>query len=208
MHLNDQKQIYIQQTLEPFEFVGFETRNKYLILNQQSQQIGFAAEQRKGLLDTLLRQFLGHWRSFEVSLFNPHRQKLYSLHHPFRFYFYELNITNRDGQLVGSIQRRFGILSKNFDILNERGQVVFTLRAGLFRIWKFPILRRNQEVANITKKMGKILTEVFTDKDLFQINCENSTITEQEKLLLIALTLMIDLKYFENNKANIIDVFD
>ena len=66
-------------------------------------------------------------------------------------------------------------------------------------------MKNNRQVATIKKHMGKILTEVFTDKDTFQVDFNDPRITNDEKALLLATALMIDLQHFENNKANLLD---
>ena len=65
--------LIVRQRAELAELLGFETRNKYSIEGEQGQALAFAAEQQKGTLGFLLRQFLGHWRSFEIQFFDPLR---------------------------------------------------------------------------------------------------------------------------------------
>src|SRR5262245_11336298 len=55
--------LVVQQRKELVELFGYETRNKYEIRTQSGQQLGFAAEQQKGVLGFLVRQLVGHWRS-------------------------------------------------------------------------------------------------------------------------------------------------
>ena len=64
--LHASNELYVRQQRELGELLGFETRNKYAISTPDRMEVAFAAEQQKGILGFLLRQFLGHWRTFEI----------------------------------------------------------------------------------------------------------------------------------------------
>ncbi len=188
--------LFVQQKRELFELVGFETRNKYQILDESNQVVGYCAEQGKGLLGFLFRQFLGHWRRFELHFFSPEKQVVLISKHPFRFFFQRIEVFDSKGQLIGAIQQRFGILTKKFDIEDARGQALFQMRSGLFSIWTFPITRGGREIAKISKKWGGILKEVFTDSDKFQVQLDPSMSAIEKHLVLVA-SVFVDLQYFE-----------
>ncbi|MES2768742.1 MAG: phospholipid scramblase-related protein [Bdellovibrionota bacterium] len=50
--------VLVTQVHELGEWFGFETRNKYQIMNKDQVIIGYAAEQQKGILGLILRQYL------------------------------------------------------------------------------------------------------------------------------------------------------
>lgn len=190
--------VYIRQKRELAELIGFETRNKYAIESEDGRAIGFAAEQQKGVLGFLFRQFLGHWRPFEIHFFDSMRQLTLRTVHPFRFLFQRLEIFLADGTKVGAIQQRFAILSKRFDFEDSMGQVTMSVSSPVWRIWTFPIIKRGQTVGVIEKKWTGLLTEAFTDKDQFRIQfSEGQDLADEEKLLILASGLFVDLKYFE-----------
>ena len=54
--------------------------NKYAILDENENKIGFAAEQQKGIFAFLLRQFLGHWRSFEIHFYDEEKKEFLYRH--------------------------------------------------------------------------------------------------------------------------------
>lgn len=87
----------MQNSMSHFEWLGFETRN--------GAELGFAAEQRKGLLGALFRNLFGHWRRFEIHVFNPARELVLVVHHPFRFFFQGMEVRTPDGQIIGAMQR-------------------------------------------------------------------------------------------------------
>lgn len=193
-----QKSLIIQQRRELAELIGFETRNKYEIRTESESVIGFAAEQQKGIFGFLLRQFLGHWRSFEIYVFDNQRQLAFVAKHPFRIFFQRIEVHSPTGQLIGTIQQRFGILNKKFDLSGGRHELLFEMRSPIWRIWTFKFFRKGQEYARIEKKWAGLLNEAFTDKDLFRIDFSHASLSADEKALLLCAGIFIDLNYFEH----------
>lgn len=189
--------VHVRQIHEIAEWLGFETRNKYEILDENKGQIGYAAEQQKGILSFLFRQYLGHWRKFDVHFFTPDRQLFMIGHHPFRWFFERIELRNQQGLMIGAIQKRFALLSKKFDLENERGQVILEVSSPLWKIWTFSFMRRGKKAAEVKKKWAGILSEGFTDKDNFLVEYFEPTMSENEKYLVMASAVFIDLLYFE-----------
>jgi len=202
--LSSQSTIILRQTRELAELFGFETRNKYSIELESGLSVGFAAEQGKGFLGLLMRQLLGHWRTFTILIFDSTRQPLLRAEHPFRFLFQRLEIhEHASGAKIGALQQRFAILSKKFDFEGPNGEIVFEVRSPLWRIWTFPVRRPGQsrDTAVVEKKWSGLLREAFTDQDRFRIRFDDPALTAEEQKLILAAGLFIDLLYFEK-KAN------
>ena len=196
--LEAQSRLFVQQRFEIAEWLGFETRNKYAILDQQERQIGFAAEQGRGFLGLLMRQFLGHLRTFEILFYTADRQLFLRALHPFRFYFHRLEIADSvTGRNLGAMQRRFALLHKTFDVSNAQGQVILEVSSPLWKPWTFPFKRQGREVACIRKKWSGVFFEAMTDKDRFMIEYSEGGMKEDERRLILAAALFIDLLYFE-----------
>ena len=202
MNLPNQKIIKIKQLKEFVELFGFETRNKYSIETEDGQSIGFAAEQRKGLLGMLFRNVLGHWRTFEVHFFNSQRQLDFIASHPFRWIFHRIDVYTNQNVLIGSLQQRFGILTKKFDILDTQGNVVAEMRSGFLRLWTFPIKRNGNDYAFITKKWGGFLKEIFLDADTFVLDYQESSMNDAHRKILLAAAIFVDLEYFEKKAGS------
>lgn len=189
--------LFVRQVHEIAELLGFETRNKYSITDEQGHQIGFAAEQQKGLLGFLFRQFLGHWRTFEVHFFTPQRQLFLIGYHPFRWYFERIEVRTPQGKLTGALQKRFSILTKRFDVENEFGHVVLQVSSPVWRIWTFPFFNHGREVARVQKKWSGLLSEGFTDKDNFLVEYLDPSLSDEIRQLIMSSAVFIDLLYFE-----------
>lgn len=190
--------LVIRQRRELAEFFGYESRNKYEVLTADGQPILYAAEQGKGLGAMLARQFFGHWRSFEINVFDVYRNLVLRAVHPFRFFFQRLEVHDAGGRLIGALQQRFAFFSKRFDVLDASDNVLFTVSSPFWRVWTFPFVRSGREVAVIAKKWGGVLREIFTDADTFRIDYQPE-LSPDERALLLAAGLFIDLQYFEQN---------
>lgn len=203
--LQSAKSILIRQKRELAELFGFETRNKYSIELESGVVIAFAAEQQKGIFGMVLRQVLGHWRRFHFTIFNQDRVPVLTALHPFRFFFQRMELWSGAGReqsvRLGAIQQRLGILHRNVDLEDARGEVMFRIRAPLWRFWTFKVWRSDSsgevECARIQKKWGGLLKEMFLDADSFRIEFLDEALTNDQRLLITATGLFLDLKYFE-----------
>lgn len=187
--------LVVRQKRELAELLGFETRNKYVVSSAEGE-IGYAAEQQKGILGFLMRQLLGHWRTFNIAFFDLARRPLFTAVHPFRFFFQRLEVFTPDGNLVGALQQRWSWFSKRFDVLDAQGNLLMEMSSGFFRIWTFPFLKGGRQVGVIEKKWSGALSELFTDKDNFRIELTPELGTT-ERILMLAGAVFVDLQYFE-----------
>ena len=101
-----------------------------------------------------------------------------------------------DGRPMGAVQQRFSIFSKRFDVEDANGRVLMTVKSPIWRIWTFPFLRGGQQVGAIEKKWSGFLSEALTDKDKFLVRF-TSTLSDEERALLLVAGIFVDLVYFE-----------
>lgn len=200
--------IIIKQLKEFAEVLGFETRNKYGIYTEDGRQLGFAAEQQKGLLGFFMRQIFGHWRSFDIHIFDNQRTEQIIAHHPFRFYFQCLKVREASGRNLGYLEKQFSILSKKFTVFDESQRESCRMHSGLFRIWTFPFMRDGKEIARISKKWGGAMTEIFMDADTFRLEFLDPALRKEERAVLMSAAILVDLLYFENNQGARMNIAD
>lgn len=200
------QRLFVKQVFELAEIFNFETRNKYRILDEGGRDVGYAAEQQKGFLGFLMRQFLGHWRSFEIHIFDTQRRPILTAHHPFRWFFQRLEVRDSSQRLLGVVERRFSILTKKFDVLSGQGLPLLEVSSPFWRIWTFPFRRQGQDLARISKKWSGIGYEMFTDRDNFLVEYLDPALTQDERALVLAASIFIDLMYFENKGGGGIDL--
>lgn len=201
LSLERETEIFVRQKRELAELFGFETRNKYEITRADRTLLAYAAEQGKGIMGMIGRQILGHWRSFELFLFTPDRRMIYRAVHPFRFYYQRLELHDAQGRFLGAAQKRFAFLYKRFDIEGPQGQVLCEMASAPWKIWTFPFKRHGREIAVLRKKWSGFLNEAFTDKDSFHIAYNDPSLSNDERLLILASAIFVDLLFFET-KAN------
>lgn len=200
INLSQLTKLSVHQSHEIGEWIGFETRNKYRILDENHIEIAFAAEQQKGIFGFIMRQYFGHWRKFDVNFFTPDRQIFMVGHHPFRWFFQRIEVRDQHQKYLGAIQKRFSILTKRFDIENERGMTVMEVSSPIWKLWTFTFFNQGKIMAEVKKKWSGLLSEAFTDKDNFQIEFIDSSLKENERKVVMASSIFIDLLYFERKK--------
>lgn len=194
--LKNEKLIKIFQRKEFAELLGVESRNKYEVQSESGESIGFVSEQGKGAFDFLMRNFLGHWRTFELKIFNSDKKQIGKVTNPFRFYFRELNLTNEAGEQIGQIKKNFALVNKKFTLSLPGGER-YSVSSPFWRIWTFPVKRNGKKVAEIRKAWSGAVKEIFTDSDNFEIEFIDPNLSLQVKNLLLAAGVYVDLIYFE-----------
>jgi uncharacterized protein YxjI len=196
------KELYVLQVKEIAEFFGFETRNKYQIKSSSGEDLLFAAETSKGFIETIKRLFLGHWRTFEIRFYKPDKQIYLTAIHPFRWIFRSFEIYDHNNNKMGSLEQRFAIFSKKFDVLDKNGKTILNVSSPLFKIWTFPFFHNGVEKARIEKKWSGLLKEAFTDADNFRIEFIRPDLEDDVKKILLASGIFIDLLYFEKKAGS------
>jgi uncharacterized protein YxjI len=176
------------------ELFGVETRNKYAI-EVNGAPLAFAAEQGRGGLAFLARMFFGHWRRFEIHFFDNARQLVLRAVHPFRFFFQRLEVHDATGRQLGAVQQRFALLWKRFDVTDPSGRLLLRVASPIWRPWTFAFERDERELARVEKKWSGMLTEVFADR--FRVAFESPELSLDERALVLAAGIFIDLQYFE-----------
>lgn len=210
-HLEHSAKLHVRQVMEGFEIVlGWETRNKYRILDENEQPLAYAAEQSQGMGGALMRQVFGHWRKFDIIVFNEQKEKILKLHFPFRWFFKTLIVSDSEGRRIGHLQQRFAFFRKKFDVYDVRGRRIANINSGLFKLWTFEFFHRGRKLGGVYKKWGSVLTEFFTDKDNYVVSFADPTLDPDKKALMLSMCLLIDIVYFENNqsKVNLMDLVD
>jgi uncharacterized protein YxjI len=195
--LTGQREMVVSQKFELMETFSFETRNRYRILDSAGKQIGYAAEEVTGWMGFLFRQLLGHWRTFEIHFYNNARQPVLHAVHPFRFYFSRLEVFDGKDQLIGAIQKRFSILTKRFSVENDVGETVMEVSSPPWKIWTFPFVADDITRASVNKQWSGALSEMFTDRDDFQVEFPDRTLGNDMRKVVLAAAIYVDLKYFE-----------
>ncbi len=200
--LGTRSRLLVRQTKEWGEIlIGFETRNRFDILDETGAVVGHAAEEAGGFGAMLLRNLLGHCRACKVHLYDASGQPVGRGEKPFRFYFHRMEAFEGDRK-IGAIQRRFSILHRIFTIESADGRELLTIKSPFFRIWTFKLLLDGQEIGRIAKKWGGLLREFFSDADTFGVEFSHPKLPEDARKLLLIAVFLVDFTCFENNSKS------
>ena len=191
--------LIVQQRKEWGEILsGFETRNKYVVMDSTGKELYAAVEEGGSLI---LRWILKALRPFEIKIYTFDQRPVLNLKRPFRFYFHEMDIHDSQGIKLGTIKRRFSIIRRIYSVLDASGQDTYQLFGPLLHPWTFEIRRGDQDLGKITKKWSGIMKEGFTDADNFGVTFPASWDCTLKAVFLGAVFL-IDFVHFENKGNN------
>ena len=177
---------------------GFETRNRYTILDASGRSL-YRADEEGG--NTLVRWFMKALRPFTITVSTNSGQMVLSVVRPFRFYFHRAEIFGSGGQPLGAVERRFSVLRRIYSVYDRSGHEVFQLFGPLLRPWTFHIKSDGVEHGKITKKWSGLLKESFTDADNFGVIFPAEWRAELKAVFLGAVFL-IDFVHFENKGSD------
>ena len=194
-------QLVIKQKRELAElFLGFETRNQYLVFDQNGAPCGSIAEQGTGVKAFFKRMFLKSHRPFVIHVTDASGKVILEFSRPFFFLFSDITVRIPNGPVLGSAHRRFGIINKKYDLRDANGAKFAELKSGRLRLWTFAIRdKEGNEVARISKKWSGLLKEYFTDTDNFMVEFGNKNWTPQQRAVIFATSISVDFDFFENN---------
>ncbi len=198
--VDGRERVLIRQTREWGEILlGFESKNRFEIDDEQGNKLGLAAEEAKGVGAWFLRNLFGRCRKATIHLYDPDGNRLGRGEKPFRWFFHRMEVYDGDTK-IGAAQRKWSWLHRVFAIENADGDEVMTVISPLFRIWTFRLMFQDQEVGAIRKRWGGLLQEMFTDADVFGVEVQPHVPVEVRKLLLVT-TFLVDFTCFENNQG-------
>ncbi len=187
--------LVVSQKKEWGEIVsGFETKNRYVVLNELGN-ILYEAREESGSL--LMRWFLRALRPFSIVLSPPNQTPEFLVERPFRFYFHKADVKTGAGKLLGTVELEFSWLHRLFRISDGNGREFCRLHGPLFHPWTFEIRQHDREVGKITKKWSGLLKEGFTDTDNFAAVLPPG-ISSEQKAILLGAVFLIDFVYFES----------
>jgi len=191
---------FVRQVKEWGEILtGFETKNKYQILDDEKRVIGFCAEQGRGLWAFIKRSFLRAHRSLVIHVFDSSGNLILILDRPYYWFFSTMVVKDARGATIGQIDQRFAIFRKRYDLSDSRSKIFAHINSGFLKFFSFEIFNNSQKsIGLISKKWGGIFKEVFTDSDTFGVQLSEELPVEH-KAIIFGNALSIDFDYFEEN---------
>lgn len=226
------KSVIIKQQPELLEMIsGCETANRYHVLGNQGSGLYkylFKCNERsdfcqRNCCPSNMREFnmeifhavagpiTGNIAGKFANAFKPFKCSLFCLNRPI----IKVNL-EANNQYIGEIKHLFSFCDPEFEVYNNQG-LLYYVRAdccqcgllcannfcGKMSTATFEIYKPGTStvLATISKMSAQSLGEMITDADSYQVGFP-PTATPEEKLLLIALGLMIDYQYFETSSSD------
>ncbi len=110
-------------------FTGFETQNRYHILDSNDADFLFAYEE-SGFIG---RQFLGKHRPLTLKVIDGDGNDLLIARRKFFWFFSNLELFSPEGAPIGRMQSRLKLIGRRFDLHDNDGQEVCHVDGPLLR---------------------------------------------------------------------------
>ena len=176
-------------------FTGFETKNRYVVRDTAGNELYAAAEVGGSWLG---RQFLKSLRPFTVSVRGLDGAEVLSVKRRFRFYFHKVEVYDGNGELLGTIQKRWSLLRRIYSVYAPDGIEAFQLFGPVLHPWTFEIHQGAENLGKITKKWSGLGTEMFTKADNFGVMFPSDW-DIRTKALFLGAVFLIDFVHFESS---------
>ena len=183
----------VRQEVEMLQvFTGFETRNRYRVLDPNGQDVLYAYEES----GTLSRMFLQSHRPLTLHIIDNSGRDVLIARRDFFWFFSHLHFFSSEGREMGSMQRRFKLINRRFDLTDPAGGLLH-VDGPIFRPHTFWFRHSGGDLAKITKRWSGLSREAFSVADNFEVEFSDSTMPESMKWLILGAAFAIDLDFFE-----------
>ncbi|XP_070173361.1 phospholipid scramblase 1-like isoform X2 [Littorina saxatilis] len=207
-------QLIVKQKMEALEaFTGFETNNKYEVLNTMGQRVFMAVE------DTCCctRCCCGAARPFDIKIMDNHKKEVLHLERPLRCEcclcfccLQKMEVQAPKGNIIGFVRQAWSpCCVPKYKINNENDETVLRIRGPCFRCnicgdIEFEVTAPDEQthVGQISKQWTGLAKEIFTDADnfgvTFPLDMEIKT-----KATMLGAVFLIDFMYFEQDRKDV-----
>ena len=201
--------LFVMQKVELLEaFTGFETKNKYSVVNVRGEPVFYVAEESS----CCARCCLGSSRPCELEVFDNTRKQILRMVRPFRCdscccpcCLQELEVYSGD-TLLGSVTQDWSLWQPSFSVRDASGETVLTIRGPWIKCcvnvsFKVRSADGEHKVGEIKKQWTGLGAELFTDADHFGISFPLD-LDVKMKAVLLGACLLIDFMYFEAHSTD------
>ncbi|XP_048744838.1 phospholipid scramblase 1-like isoform X4 [Ostrea edulis] len=202
-------QLLVKQKVEALEaFTGFETNNKYEILNSMGQRVFHAVE------DTCCctRNCCGSSRPFDMKILNNQNQEVVHLSRPLRCSscwfpccLQRVTVEAPPGKVAGYVTQSWSLCKPRIRIENANEETVLRIKGPCCQLnicgdIEFDVYAPDEEtyVGRVTKQWSGLGKELFTDADNFGISFPLD-LDVNVKATLLGAVFLLDFMFFENN---------
>jgi len=176
---------------------GWPVAREFDIVDSVGRQRGSAAQQA-GVISAF---------GLRVAVFSyPSQQLALTLSRQGLWFFSEMIVENERGQRIGSVQRKFSIIRRRYDLRDAAGRTFATIAGSLTKRWSFPIFDgAAQQHGEISKKWAGMGQE-FVEAQRFKIDFMNHRWPLAQRAVILAAAVTIDFDAFENRSERRIGI--
>lgn len=191
MHPTFQKNLFLIK-----EHVGmFKASNSYDIFDPETgAKILECREPNLGPFTKLLR--FTDWKRmtpFEVEISTPTGKKLLTVKRGISLIYSNVEVLDGDNRKIGSFNQKIFSIGGKFEILSAAGQLLCMLKGNLIG-WNFKFTRKEQQIAEVSKKWAGIGKEFFTSADNYVLNIDSSVDADDPlRPLIFSAVMCIDM---------------
>lgn len=208
-YLTQIDKLLVKQKVELLEvIIGFETNNKFSVKNSAGQKVYTAIE----INDCLTRNCCGPIRPFDMKILDNFQNEVIHLHRPlacqscwFPCCLQKMEVFAPIGQLIGTVEQEWSILTPSFIIKNAAQQPVLRIEGPFctFSIcgdveFKILSLDGDNVVGKISKQWSGFSREIFTDTDFFGVSFPID-LDVRMKAVMLGACFLIDAMFFEKS---------
>lgn len=219
-------------------FLGYEQANRYAIVNEQGETVGFIAEQERSFLWTLGRQIMRTNRPVRALVMDTSGFPLLWVRRPFQFINSRMYVQRRPFdtsdealETFGEVQQVWHLWRRKYDMFIRKEGTEHSAREAEtqdhhytqfarvdegFLSWHFTLRdRTGEEIASVVRGFRGFGRELFTDTGQYTVSFkpapielgpnnlisrpETRHLTIDERALVLALSLDIDVDYFSRH---------
>lgn len=202
-------QLLVKQKVEGLEaFTGYETNNKYEVLNSLGQRVFYAVE------DTCCctRNCCGHHRPWDIKILNNQSKEVMHLSRGLRCNcclcpccLQKVTVEAPPGNVIGYVSQAWSLCKPRYKIQTANEETVLRVK-GPCCTWnlcgdiEFDVTTADETsfCGRITKQWSGLAKEAFTDADNYGISFPMD-LDVNVKAVLVGAVFLIDFMYFENN---------
>ncbi|KAH8286123.1 hypothetical protein KR054_003037, partial [Drosophila jambulina] len=201
-------QLLVKQKVELIEaFTGLEGNNRYSVKNALGQKVFLAVENTS----CCTRNCCGSDRPFNMKVYEAHsKEEVLQLQRPaacscclFCCCLDRIEISDPQGNVIGSIKEECTICKPSFRILDHNGDLVLRIEGPFWTCStcgniEFQVVSLNGEnIGKISKQWSGLAREVYTKADNFGISFPLE-LDVRLKAILLGATFLIDFMFYEN----------
>ncbi|ATB44588.1 phospholipid scramblase-related protein [Corallococcus macrosporus] len=200
-HMMEAPGLRMRQFREGMEIIfGAQTRNRYEVCDEMGRVALYVEEEARGFGAMLRRTFWPFYKA-RMECMTPGGIVALVVERPWSFIFTKADIFAWDGRLMARIQQRFTLLGRQLDLVTPGGAVIATVKGPLLRPWTFRVFQNDLEVAVVRKRWSGLFQEAFSSADTFTLDFMPQCADFRLRQLVLAVALLVDLTYFENNSS-------